>query len=162
MMRVWRTCDARYCEGALSGEGAFRFPGRWNMRGVPMVYTATSATLAILELLVNTDRENAPENIMLVELQIPGRVPEIDDADLPVDWNTLPAPESTRLYGTSWARSRSSLFLAVPSVVLPTRSEQTILLNPLHRNVVHVVRINVTPYSFDHRLLARRELINGR
>ncbi len=42
MRRVWRLVTARYAETAFSGEGARRYGGRWNPKGVPVIYTAGS------------------------------------------------------------------------------------------------------------------------
>jgi RES domain-containing protein len=50
MSTVWRLLTARFAESAFSGEGARLYGGRWNHKGVPMVYTAGSQSLAMLEL----------------------------------------------------------------------------------------------------------------
>ncbi|MBC8006624.1 MAG: RES domain-containing protein, partial [Prolixibacteraceae bacterium] len=42
---------ARYAGTAFSGEGARLYGGRWNRKGVPMVYTAGSQSLAMLKCL---------------------------------------------------------------------------------------------------------------
>lgn len=154
MTRLWRVCDARYVEGALSGEGASRYPGRWNQRGVFMVYAATSASLAILEYLVNVDRENAPSHLSLVELRVPGKIETIPERDIPVDWNAMPAPASTQAYGTSWVKSGTSLGLTVPSVVIPTRAEMDVLLNAMHPHMKRVETISTIAFSMDDRLLS--------
>lgn len=52
MYNVWRIVTARFAEEAFSGEGARRYGGRWNRKGIPMVYTAGSQSLALLEMLV--------------------------------------------------------------------------------------------------------------
>ncbi len=54
-IRAWRLVKARFADGAFSGEGARRFPGRWNHRGTPIVYLAGSLSLAALEILGNLD-----------------------------------------------------------------------------------------------------------
>lgn len=51
-MRTWRLTTARHAHTAFTGEGARRYGGRWNAKGVPVVYTAGSLSLAMLEMLV--------------------------------------------------------------------------------------------------------------
>jgi RES domain-containing protein len=48
-MLVYRIARAAY--SALDGEGARRSGGRWNSPGTPVVYTAGSRALAVLEVL---------------------------------------------------------------------------------------------------------------
>ncbi len=56
-MRVWRLFDhnASYALQAnfdpLDGQGSALYPGRWNQRGVRLLYTSQSPELAMLELL---------------------------------------------------------------------------------------------------------------
>jgi RES domain-containing protein len=152
-VNVWRLCEARYCEGALSGEGAFRYPGRWNLYGVAVVYTVSSPSLAMLEYLINVDREDAPANMMMVRLAIPGTAKLTPDARLPSDWDAVPVPSSTQEFGSAWVRRKSSLALGVPSVVQPSRAEYCVLLNPLHPQASRIRRVQATPFSFDERLL---------
>ncbi len=54
MIRAWRLIKAEHAEDAFSGEGARRGGGRWNSKGVRVVYTAGSLSLATLEVMVHT------------------------------------------------------------------------------------------------------------
>ena len=58
-MRItsWRIVQAKHLNPAFDGEGARRFPGRWNHRGTPMIYTAGSLSLSAMEMLVNIEAE---------------------------------------------------------------------------------------------------------
>ena len=51
---VWRITTRRFVESAFSGEGARLFGGRWNRPGQPLVYTAESRSLALLEMMEPT------------------------------------------------------------------------------------------------------------
>jgi len=129
-MQVWRLCRAIHAEGAFSGEGARRFGGRWNTRGVPMVYCSSSLALAAIELFVHLDPSQAPGDLVSVAATLPEGEPAraITPQELPPDWwADLPA---TRQLGDAWIRSGASLALRVPSV--PIHSEWNVLLNPLH------------------------------
>ena len=50
-MRVYRISRPEYVATALLGNGAALAPGRWNSRGVRLAYTASSVSLAMLEIL---------------------------------------------------------------------------------------------------------------
>ena len=47
----------KWLDSAFSGEGARLAGGRWNARGIPMVYLASSLSLAALDRLAHTDDE---------------------------------------------------------------------------------------------------------
>ena len=55
MLTVWRLVTARFADSAFSGEGARLYGGRWNRKGVPIVYTAGSQSLVMLEILVQDE-----------------------------------------------------------------------------------------------------------
>jgi len=50
---IWRLDQAIFAGAWDSGEGAFRFGGRWNSRGVRAVYGAIDPSTAILEVAVH-------------------------------------------------------------------------------------------------------------
>jgi RES domain-containing protein len=57
----------------LSGEGGRLYGGRYNPQGVPAVYAAQSASLAILEVLVHLDKSEIPEDYLLIGIGFDGR-----------------------------------------------------------------------------------------
>jgi RES domain-containing protein len=130
MPTVWRLLTARYAASAFSGEGARLYGGRWNRKGVPMVYAAGSQSLAMLDLLVQDEPLRARYVMIPATLPKGMRIERILAAQLPADWRDLAARERLQAIGTDWARRRSSAVLAVPSAVIP--SETNYLLNPLH------------------------------
>lgn len=84
---------------------------------------------------------------------IPVRIDEplIEIADaLPKDWRRLPAPPSTRAFGSRWAAESRSAVLRVPSVVVD--GEFNYLLNPRHPHFVRLEIGDPQPLSFDPRL----------
>jgi RES domain-containing protein len=152
-MRVWRICRAPYAAEAFSGEGARRFGGRWNSRGVPMVYTSTSLALAALELFVHTEPGLAPDDLVCLSATLPDGEPArtIQLADLSDGWWAETA--TTRKLGDAWMQSRSSLALLVPSV--PIRPERNVLLNPLHPRAAELQIDPAEPFVFDARMFER-------
>jgi RES domain-containing protein len=53
MREAWRIVKERHAATAFTGEGAAKTGGRWNSRGVAVVYTSSSKSLATLESLVH-------------------------------------------------------------------------------------------------------------
>jgi RES domain-containing protein len=129
-LTAWRLVTARFAKSAFSGEGARLYGGRWNRKGVPLVYTAGTQSLAMLEMLVQDEPLRA--RYVMIEACIPKgmTIDRIKAADLPSDWRELAAREKLQAIGTDWARKRSAAVLAVPSAVIP--AETNYLLNPLH------------------------------
>ena len=70
-MRVCRICRKSYVDNALDGIGGMYTSGRWHTKGNPIVYTASSAALAALEVLVHVDPLMAPSDLRLLAIEIP-------------------------------------------------------------------------------------------
>ena len=49
----YRVVKEKYLDSAFDGEGARLYGGRWNSKGVPVVYTSDSLALCSLELFVH-------------------------------------------------------------------------------------------------------------
>jgi RES domain-containing protein len=138
MLSVWRITTAAFARSAFSGEGARLYGGRWNPKGMPMVYTAASQSLAMLEMLVQDQPLRA--RYVMIEAHIPSGV-TIDRVridDLPSAWREVGARGKLQAIGAAWARKRSAAALAVPSAIVP--AESNYLLNPLHS---HFKRIKI-------------------
>lgn len=152
-VKVWRICRQPFAATALDGIGGLYVGGRWHRRGRPIVYAASSAALAALEVLVHVDPLDAPDDLRLLTLEFPDdlRIEQIETAALPVRWASVPAPDELALLGTEWLASRRSAALRVPSAVIPF--ECNLLLNPLHPAITQVRIADDQPFSFDPRLL---------
>ena len=152
MRTVWRVVTQRYADTAFSGEGARLYGGRWNPKGLAMVYTAQTQSLALLEMLV----QDAPLHASYV--MIPVRLPElivvlIDQTTLPTDWRELSARNDLQQIGAAWIHSGTSAVLAVPSAVVP--AEFNYLLNPAHPDYA-LLEIGTHPeWLTDQRLMRR-------
>ncbi len=151
-MQIWRICRAPYAAEAFTGEGARRFGGRWNSRGVPMVYASTSLALAALELFVHLEPGQAPSDLVYLSAMMPEGEPAraLQPAELPPDWWTDKGLAATRDLGDAWIRSRSSLAMTAPSV--PIRAEWNVLVNPLHPRISELGIGPPQPFVFDARM----------
>lgn len=149
---AWRILKAKYQDQPLSGEGARRTGGRWNYRGVPLIYLAESIALATLEVLVHLQDTETLSKYAVVEIRFDSvLVQEVRSENLPEDWNIFSHPASTKVIGQQWIDAQSSALLKVPSSVSPR--EANYLLNPEHPDLGGVEVVAVLEHAFDPRLL---------
>jgi RES domain-containing protein len=149
-MLCFRLVKAKY--GPLDPTGAVRNGGRWNSIGNAALYFGSTAALCILESRVHTPRMDRVGRL-LHTIELPeGSVATLDrlGLKLPADWQNKPAPASTMQFGDSWLRSNASLGVFIPSV--PSPKDMNILVNPLHKDFIHVRVLISDPYLFDPRL----------
>ena len=153
----WRICKQGRAKTAFDGEGAYRYPGRWNRKGIAMVYCASSLSLATLEYLVHLDPDEWPDDLVSIRFEVPAdvaRATEVVDAStLPMHWRATPGPYALKGIGTHWAKAERSALLVVPSAVTP--SETNVLLNPRHADIQRLVVHPPEPVVFDPRLRKR-------
>ncbi len=128
--RVWRLTTARCVGTAFTGDGARRYGGRWNPKGISVVYTAGSLSLAMLEMLVQDQPLRARYVAIAADLPDDLALETITADQLPDDWRDASAREALRALGTDWARRQETAVLAVPSAIIPIESNY--LLNPAH------------------------------
>ena len=151
MVTGWRIVTAKYKNDAFSGEGARIQGGRWNSKGVPMVYTAGSLALALLEILVSLPAAKLLQEFVRIPIRFSLKlVTSLEEADLPADWNSRPASSSTKKIGDQWVASKESVILKVPSIVVP--EEYNYLVNPLHPDFKKISIGSSVAYFLDPRL----------
>jgi RES domain-containing protein len=140
---------------ALSGEGARLYGGRWNHPGTRLVYTASTASLALLEMAVHLPRLRFAREFILFELEFPDELGEtLTREALPDAWDAYPFSATTQDIGDAWIASARSLALVVPSAVLPF-GEPNILLNPAHPAFAAQVQVvDQHPFQPDPRVKA--------
>jgi RES domain-containing protein len=150
-MVLYRIAKCNYA-GELSGEGARLYGGRWNSIGQPMVYMASSPSLAVLEVLVHLPAAIFPANFCLAKFDIPeNNILTADDASLPTDWQDISPPLALKRLGDAFLKQNKYLLMKVPSVIVP--QEFNYLLNPLHVDAAKVKLIEKKPFGFDERLV---------
>src|SRR5215203_140667 len=91
-LTVWRLTRKRFADRAFDGEGARLYGGRWNYKGVAVVYCAATLSLAALELFVHLEASEAPDDLVTRAAAIPARVSieELEPSELPEDWRAYP------------------------------------------------------------------------
>lgn len=154
-MRAWRLVATSWSHAAFDGEGARLSGGRWNSKGVPVVYLASSLALAALELLVHIDYEVALRDHVAIPVEFREELLLTADlGSLPEDWGSPEGRSHTQALGDAWVRSGASALLAVPSRIVPI--ELNYLLNPAHPDVEKLAVGSARPFRYDPRLLGRR------
>jgi RES domain-containing protein len=155
VMRIWRICREAHASTAFSGEGARRFGGRWNSRGVPMVYTSTSLALAAVEYFVNLEPNLAPGDLVSISATLPEGEPArtMQPAELLDGWWCEESLAATRELGDRWIQAATSLAMLVPSA--PIHKEWNVLVNPIHPDIKELKIEPPQPFVFDARMFQR-------
>jgi len=108
---------------------------------------------ALLEVLVHTeiDAGDLPVNLRYLQIDAPDSLArERADVEALGD-NWQEDEDATRWYGDAWLRSRRSVLLEVPSVIVP--ETWNALINPLHPDSARIQIVKVHEQTVDSRLL---------
>lgn len=155
-IHLWRIAKETrdYAANDMSGGGAATTGGRWNSKGKPVVYAASSIALATLETLAHIGDDIACRNRFLVRIDIPDAIwkkREVTDVrKLPASWAAEPHGLSSVDHGDRWLGALRSALLLVPSVIVP--EEWNILINPLHPDARRIATAIVRQFVYDPRL----------
>ncbi len=148
-MLVYRLAKKAHARD-ISGTGAAMFPGRWNKKGTPVLYTSESIALSLLELVLHTPPMLVP-NLELLTISIPeDSVTAIEISDLPSNWQQYPAPAVLGEIGEKFIHSGETVALKVPSCIVP--DGYNYILNCSHEDYGNVRIIDQKPFYFDPRL----------
>ena len=141
-MKVWRIAKSEHAgsvEDMLSGEGAAKYGGRWNPKGVPAVYCSETSSLAALEILANLVRLSTFPRYRILDLDVPdGLITAVSSAT-----------GDTRQAGAEVLRTH--LALMAPSFVNPL--ERNVVINPIHPDFDKVLPGTIRPFVFERRLV---------
>ncbi|MGH7560225.1 MAG: RES family NAD+ phosphorylase [Gemmatimonadales bacterium] len=151
MPTAWRIVKSKYAAAAFEGEGARLYGGRWTSVGRATVYTADSAALATLEILVHLQSSATLAYYCFASVTFPdSQVADVSVSALPANWRTSPGPAELQRIGDEWWERREFAVLRVPSAVIPISSNY--LLNPAHPAFGTFSFGTPEPYAFDTRL----------
>ncbi len=154
MASAWRIVGASRAKIAFTGEGPWRYGGRWNSPGVRVVYVSEHQSTAALEIFVHRVPFVVEEEYKAFQLEWQDRLMEVLPVNkLPANWRMSPPSRSTMEIGDRWIQERRSAALALPSAISP--ADTNFLLNPEHPDFK---RIRIHPpinFDFDPRLVGR-------
>jgi len=143
-MFFWRISNY----GDISGAGAAKYPGRWNTKGLEIVYAAETPALAMLEILIQNSRATLPDTYKLLKIEAPDQMELPDIEGLKNDWQL--DEHYTKIVGSRWLTEQTSTLLRVPSVIMP--DSFNVLINPHHSDFNKVRIAGVTLNALDPRL----------
>ena len=148
-MIVYRISISVYSDD-ISGSGAKINGSRWNSKGVGVLYTSQFISLAVLEMLVNTNLKDYAIALDLMYINLPETqsVTNIDLKNLKNNWKN--DFEYTRYIGDEFIRQKESLILKVPSSVI--HEEHNYLVNPLHPDFKKIKLVKTKSFWPDERL----------
>jgi RES domain-containing protein len=150
-MRFWRICRRRYAAEAARGEGAYLYGGRWNSRGVRVVYASSSLALAAIEMFVNLEPRLQPKDLVSIEGEIPEalQIERVSLEALPPYWHKS-RDEFLHRFGDEWIHAGRTVAMLVPAATIP--GEWNILLNPAHAEFKIVNFYELKAFEFDVRM----------
>lgn len=137
----------------MSGEGAKQYGGRWNSIGKPMIYTASSLSLALVEQLLRIDSDEIPDDFVRIEIKIPDSltIDKINLHEFPRNWKTEARQSWFKEQGDTWLQKQKTAALIVPSAIVP--EEMNVLLNPLYPSINKISILSIEDFIFDKRLI---------
>ncbi len=119
-LTLWRLDEAQFAPSWDSGEGAFRYGGRWNNRGLRAVYAAFDPATAVLELAVHKGfaaLDTVPHVLTSFVIPEAFRVHVVQPADVPNPHWLHPGPPSAGQRAFGGALLARHDFVAIPSAV---------------------------------------------
>jgi RES domain-containing protein len=155
-MQLWRIAKntAQYPANDMTGGGAKAVGGRWNSKGLAVVYSSPSVALAMLETLAHIGDDIAARNRLLIRIDVPDAVWDkrkvLDVGSLDPTWLSEPPGMASIAAGDKWLRLGDSALLLVPSVIVA--EECNVLINPLHTDARQISATVTRQYVYDPRL----------
>ena len=150
-MIVYRISNPLYSKD-ISGTGAKLLGGRWNSKGIPVLYVSEHISLAVLEMLVNTKFQDYAISLDLIVIQIPdtAQLTEINIIKIKKGW--IEDFGYTNYIGDEFIKDKQSLLLKVPSAVIT--EEHNYLINPLHADFKKIKVLEIRSFKTDKRLFS--------
>jgi len=153
-MMLYRLSKGRFARD-LSGKGAELAGGRWNSKGVAMLYTAESIALCTVEVAVYMPLGIVPSDYHLVHIHVPDSifVAELKEEALAEGWQSFPHPHTTQTVGDAFVSAGEHLVLKVPSAAV--QGTYNFLINPHHQDFGQIRIVKIEPFAFDERLFIK-------
>lgn len=147
-MEVYRITLKKWSK-SLKASG---YPGRWNSKGVFVIYTSQTRALASLENLVHRSGEgvNGAFRTMLIEIPDKLQIKEIKQKQLSKKWFEYENYSECQKLVDKWIEASKYPILKVPSAII--KKEHNYLINPNHPHFRMIKIREVESFQFDPRL----------
>ena len=157
-MRLYRICRADHLEDYHGRGVSYRHGGRWNEPGIPALYVAATAGVAMLEMANYLPSPRlVPSGYRLGVYEVAGH-PSVERwavEDLPSDWNRFPYPRSTQRMGSDWLTQGGTSLLALPSAAVPGGLDDIVLAAPARFDPASIRLSAVHERLYNPRAFAR-------
>ena len=140
-MILWRLSGRDHARRFDGGYGLAHH-GRWNTRGRPLTYCATSAALCLLEKLIHVEDPGLiPDNLFMVRYDAPDDLGMelLEPRDLPANWRRSEAV--TQALGDAWLDAGAAPLLSVPSIILPIAVGYGV--HPVHLGIIFLANLQI-------------------
>ncbi len=154
-MEIYRITRLKYLENFSGRGGSFFHGARWNNAGLPVLYFATSSSLALLEMANYIPNPRlVPADYRLGIYHLPDSIlsESLSPSELPDDWSEYPYPQSTQKIGSEWLLSQRSSILFVPSVAVPGGLENIAVINPQHPEIEQLKLVSTETNLYNNRM----------
>lgn len=134
-LRGWRMDQEIHAGGWNTGMGAYLFGGRWNPKGMKVVYGSLNAATALLEVAVHKGFAAlgiVPHVSTVLEVNEPDQIHVVHPGDVPEATWLLPGVPSPRQQAFGASLLREHYFVAIPSTV--SRQSWNLLFEPERAN----------------------------
>ncbi len=148
-MIIYRFAHERYKDD-ISGTGAKLYGGRWNDLGIPALYSSSTISLSLLEVLVNSHTLEELSSLILMKISIPGSLETSVQKlkNLKRDWFT--DFDYSKWIGSEFLKANELLLLECPSAVI--HEEMNFMINPQHKHYNRIKVVSNDAFKFDERL----------
>ena len=148
-LEVFRVASTKYSR-ALNASGK---ASRWNRDGEFVIYAGEARSLAMLECVVHKSIQTGLNyETMIISIAADDHLfKRLKPSDLPENWREVTAYSKLQDIGSEWYRSKISLVLKVPSVIVP--QEYNYVINTNHPEFAQMVKlIRQEEFVLDRRL----------
>lgn len=140
----------------LSGNGAKLYGGRWNSKGVALIYTSENRALCTAEIAVHTPLGIIPTDYFLISIELPDnlKILELEVSQIKnTPWKSHPPNQITQKIGDDFVKENKYLIFKVPSVIV--QGEYNYLIKPMHPLAKNISIKDIEPFTFDNRFFSR-------
>ena len=123
----YRVVKKKYLDSAFDGEGARIHGGRWNSKGVPIVYTSDSLALCSLEIFIHLPSYKLLADYIYMTVTFDSDL--ITEVSLIDGWDERPVSKFAQTIGDQWIKKCQTSVLKVPSVLMPDGHNYLININ---------------------------------
>ena len=150
-MEVFRISSSKYAK-SLTASGA---SARWNLDSEFVLYTASTRSLATLELMVhmNAIRTVGDYQVMVISVEDnDNNIKQLHSSALRKNWRDFESYLKLQSIGSAWYHSNESLVLKIPSAIIT--NEYNYIINFHHPDFSKCIKLVRTEnFYLDKRLI---------